>query len=344
MRLTHFDNFRAVAIILIVVGHSFNGWQPDGVVGQVFVQIILGGTSLFVFISGFFFHCVYAERFTNWAFFKNRAARILVPYLMLSPLYMIVFYLLRGEVSFAFFELEVSGINQNITNAILNITTGQTLIGYWYIPFGMLLFSLSGLTKKYIQLAYQAQLIIFLSLFLMTLYVHRPINNINPLHSIIYFYSFYLFGAHMSKYSVLYSERLKGMSWLFAILTVAVAYLMVVLDLGGNTNKASLLVWTGIDLMALQKLMLILFFVGYLQKTDSPFILKPLKLIATLSFGIYFLHPWVLAALSFVGKTDGTATLYSVMVTSTLALVVSALALLVAKKIFGQKSQYLTGY
>jgi peptidoglycan/LPS O-acetylase OafA/YrhL len=55
MRLNYFDYFRAIAIIIIVAGHSFSLWVIDTLPEKVLANIITGGTSLFVFISGFFF-------------------------------------------------------------------------------------------------------------------------------------------------------------------------------------------------------------------------------------------------------------------------------------------------
>jgi len=54
MRLNSFDYFRAIAILIIVTGHSYQPWVIDTFPEKIVGNLITGGTSLFVFISGFF--------------------------------------------------------------------------------------------------------------------------------------------------------------------------------------------------------------------------------------------------------------------------------------------------
>jgi len=65
MHLRSFEYFRAVAIVLIVIGHTYDisGWQIDSFGDRVLANLISGGTSLFVFISGFLFHHVFYPKF-----------------------------------------------------------------------------------------------------------------------------------------------------------------------------------------------------------------------------------------------------------------------------------------
>ncbi|AGS39765.1 acyltransferase family protein [Cycloclasticus zancles] len=72
MRLNYFDYFRAIAIIIIVAGHSFSLWVIDTLPEKVLANIITGGTSLFVFISGFFFHHIFYKNFKYQIFILKR--------------------------------------------------------------------------------------------------------------------------------------------------------------------------------------------------------------------------------------------------------------------------------
>lgn len=53
-RLVYFDYFRALAILLIILGHCYNSWPRSHIWEATLVNLISGGTALFVFISGFF--------------------------------------------------------------------------------------------------------------------------------------------------------------------------------------------------------------------------------------------------------------------------------------------------
>lgn len=95
MEVNSFNHFRAIAILFIIAGHSF------GAVGMVFDHLyelsirnfIAGGTSLFVFISGFLFHHVFYPKFQYKKFLIQKCYNVLLPYLILG-LYPVFFYVL----------------------------------------------------------------------------------------------------------------------------------------------------------------------------------------------------------------------------------------------------------
>ena len=84
--LNSINNVRAIAIILIITGHCFDysNFKIYSVSDKVFASLILGGTQLFVFISGFLFHHVYSQNFSYKNFIKKKIRNILFPYLFLS--------------------------------------------------------------------------------------------------------------------------------------------------------------------------------------------------------------------------------------------------------------------
>jgi len=86
IRLNYFDYLRAIAILFIVAGHSFSVWSIDTLPEKVLANIITGGTSLFVFISGFFFHHIFYKDFEYKVFIKRKIKKVLVPYIILSTL------------------------------------------------------------------------------------------------------------------------------------------------------------------------------------------------------------------------------------------------------------------
>jgi peptidoglycan/LPS O-acetylase OafA/YrhL len=62
MHLNSFNHFRAIAITFIVAGHCFGltGMAITSMMEKTIANLLLGGTSLFVFISGFLFHHIFS--------------------------------------------------------------------------------------------------------------------------------------------------------------------------------------------------------------------------------------------------------------------------------------------
>lgn len=83
MRYAYFDYFRAIAIILVVAGHSYGAWERDTTVEYALVVVITGATAPFVFISGFFFHEVFYKKFNYSNFLKVNSKRFTLPILYL---------------------------------------------------------------------------------------------------------------------------------------------------------------------------------------------------------------------------------------------------------------------
>ena len=65
MYLNIINHFRAFEIIFIVLGHcsGLANFTFDNAYSHTFENFILGGTTFFVFISGFLFHHVFYGKF-----------------------------------------------------------------------------------------------------------------------------------------------------------------------------------------------------------------------------------------------------------------------------------------
>ena len=68
-RIISIDYFRAIAIILIVAGHSYglSYLHFNSNIEYAIMNLITGNTALFVFISGFMLHHIFYNRYN----FKN---------------------------------------------------------------------------------------------------------------------------------------------------------------------------------------------------------------------------------------------------------------------------------
>ena len=81
-------------------------------------NLVVGGTSLFVFISGFLFHHLHASRFDYRRFLTNKVQKVVVPYLALATPLILYRVLIEGS----------QAENASVARYLL---TGKILTGYW---------------------------------------------------------------------------------------------------------------------------------------------------------------------------------------------------------------------
>jgi probable poly-beta-1,6-N-acetyl-D-glucosamine export protein len=342
--LIYFDYFRAIAILLIIMSHCYNTWHVDQLWEAALVNIISGNTALFVFASGFFFHYVYFPKFSYIRFLTKKTLFVFLPYLILSLLFMAYYYLSHGEIVMATYLNEYFGTTLSNTWLILiNLLTGRTQWAYWYIPFAMLLFLSSPVFIRFIQLALIPKLLITIALFILAMFLQRPLMEINPFHSLIYFLPYYLLGIIYSMEHSKINTWFTGKVLILFALTVAVAIMMYLLGQTNNAGKASILAWHGPDYMILQKLSLILFILAFTMHCQQ-YNIPILKTIANMSFALYFLHQWILSFMRDFGVGSIQHGFGGVLMIFIAATIFSYLLACFIKQIFKSKSRYVIGW
>jgi surface polysaccharide O-acyltransferase-like enzyme len=107
MYLQSIHNFRALAILIIVMGHMYAyGLMSEDAITLTIINFLTGATALFVFISGFMFHHVFFDSFKYQKFVMAKVKNVLVPYLILSSLAIAVLYTREG----GFFRFHFYGV------------------------------------------------------------------------------------------------------------------------------------------------------------------------------------------------------------------------------------------
>ena len=343
-RLIYFDYFRAFAILLIILGHCYNAWPRSQLWESTLVNLISGNTALFVFVSGFSFHHIYLPKYRYWTFIKNKLSFVFLPYLILSLLFIAFYFIDSGEIVMATYLNEHFGSQLSNTWLILiNLLTGRTLWAYWYIPFAMLLFLLSPLFIRFIQLGLATKIQITATLFVVSIFAQRPLMEINPFHSFIYFVPYYLLGIIYSVERIKINTWIEGKTLLFLLITVTIAMTMHLLGQTDNAGKASLLVWRGADYMIFQKLSLIPFMLA-LTITLQQYDIRPLKVIASMSFALYFLHQWVLSLIRDLGLLAFDHGFGGVMIVFVAVVIFSYLLARIIRLVLLRKSRYVIGW
>lgn len=114
----------------------------------------------------------------------------------------------------------------------------------------------------------------------------------------------------------------------------------------GNFHKHSIFSFAGIDLILVQKLVLCLFALSVLKRYEQRHI-AGLDYLATLSFAIYFLHPWVLVLLKRSGVLNAAQVLpgfFSFVLTAPTVLALSILLAQLIKLGLKSRSRFLLGW
>ncbi len=297
MRLVAMDYFRAIAIALIVAGHSYLPWLVSSPGERLLDNLIAGGTSLFVFISGFFFHHTFSDRFNYGKFLKKKAKSVLAPYAILSLSAFLVYVLLSRPLPFgeALQTINPASFLEYVGALIKYLWTGRIVNVYWYIPFIFLVFLGSPLFIIYIKLGLNARLVLFFGLLIFSSIAHRPANNLSPVHSLVYFIPIYLLGINYSLHKHGCDRFIRGKYVYLGIVVLLLAFFQAyVLGLHGNYHKQEIFSFAGVDVVIFQKIFMCFFLLSLLQEIEYknvPF----LRFLAASSFAVFFIHPWILA-------------------------------------------------
>jgi surface polysaccharide O-acyltransferase-like enzyme len=221
---------------------------------------------------------------------------------------------------------------------------------YWYIPFIFIVFLASPLFDRFIGLSRGWRAAAFAASIALALWVVRPVDNLNPVHSFLYFANFYMFGmlfCEHRKAIMDFIARPIVIAALFALLIDIAATQAMVQQVPGNLERLPTDGWgpVGFDLMLVQKYVGILLFCAALSRWGG-ILARPLSFIADHSFGLFFTHGVVIAILMrmpapvspHVGEPMADLAIYSLFV-----ITISMAIVVVVKQLTGKYSRYVIG-
>lgn len=292
MFLNSIHYFRGIAIVFIVFGHCFilANFAVDTIFAKIFYNLIFGGTSYFVFISGYLFEHLFSKKFEFRNFFPKKLKFVLLPYLIMSLLPILYFVFLDGNPKEYFIPTGEGWFFEYFIPFVKYYFTGFGLIAYWYIPFIMVIFLMSPLFIYFMNLKTSIQVTIATILLILPLLLHRPNYEsiVDVLQSVAYFTPIYMFGMIFSQNKKMINSKLSGKAFYFLIFGIAICLLQVLSVDYGNNGKA-FFNFVALDLAVIQKLSLSIFFMVVLHNFENKKS-KILDLVATNSFGIFFIH------------------------------------------------------
>ncbi|MGK0254706.1 MAG: surface polysaccharide O-acyltransferase-like enzyme [Mariniflexile sp.] len=352
MYINSINYFRGISIIFIVFGHCIYlaDFTYGSILGHTIYNLTLGGTSFFVFISGFLFHHIFYEKFQFKKFIIKKTKYVLVPFIILSTI-PIVYFLLRicisGVLSLSSFTIHYEELISFPIFRHYFTGVGKNFTGYWYIPFIMIIFALSPLFVRFIKLQLKTQILTALFFLICSIFIQRGtyLNVTSVFQNVFFFTPIYLFGIISSEKKDIIYYKFIGKEFYILSIALTLAIFQAFIGEFGNYYKAPF-TFGGVDLMIIQKTFLCLFFMIFLNRFET-YKLKLLELIAINSFGIFFTHGiiiWILGEIK--RKLDFSFSSNSFIIycmVASLVFFLSLIASLFIKKIFPKYSRYLVG-
>lgn len=256
----------------------------------------------------------------------------------------IISYLIRSNEDVFFLE-KIKSLNL-IKIYLVGFT--QIPIGMWYVPFIMVVFSLSKFYLKFIDFHYKTQFWIISLFMLLSTVIHRaPDFNISSiLQNVLYFSPVYLLGIFISANYELNYKLIKGKEFYLVIVALFISILQVKTGKIEDINKLKEISNKNIDLMIIQKSLLCFFFVFYLKKFENIKI-SLLNLLATNSFGIFFIHGiyiWLLNIILSKFQIRFTPnSIIFIFVSATFVLFLSLFTTILIRKFIPKTSKYIIG-
>jgi peptidoglycan/LPS O-acetylase OafA/YrhL len=334
--LPSLEAFRAIAIICVVAGHAISstGWVIDSPAEKFIANVLLGGTNLFVFISGYLFHHVFKNRYTYKNFLVQKAQRVLIPYLFLSIL----------PILMAVKKDHTAGVIGAVSSYIGHLGMGDIWICYWYVPFVMAVFAMSPIHRWFATLPMKIQVPAVACMLAAASVLQRPVDNIGLPQLLVYFTPVYLTGIVASVHRQRLMAFLSRHHIKLLLGALGLAALQAVLHTNTGSYHRAFGSISNIDLQLIQKITLcgwLLYALQWFDRRDS----KVIALLAASSFAVFFLHPYVLDIWLRTWK-------YHAFLSGGLALPIavaiilgsSILCALAIRKVAGKHSRYLIGW
>lgn len=323
--LNYVHNFRGIAILYVVVVHcisAFN-WEQAPLTDAI-LQIIWGyGSVSFVFIAGYLFQYL-IKQYTFRKYMTKKLLYVGLPYFLGS---------IPAIVYFVFFRerWNVNGIYEHpwFYQIVLFYLTGQHLAPYWFIPMIFVFYTISPLLMWYDR---HPKLYYLLPVFIgISLIVPR---STFVLQNFTHFFSVYVAGMFFSHYRTRFMDSLSKFGVIIMMLIGVIV--LSILDFYSGGYQA----------IYLQKLVLSVFYLALLYRFDSK-INKTFSLFATTSFGIFFIHSYIISIIKLVylNRTgryfDGT--FMNFLLFSLFIVGISTGIVVFLKKLFGTRSRYIIG-
>lgn len=275
-RIEYIHDFRGMAALFIVATHTLSvfDWTSSSELGRVLKYLFANGTLFFLFISGFLFEYL-SDDIRLLPYWGKKLKFVVLPYLLVSipAIWLFAFRMEREGLREGFYQ------QPGWMRVVELIVTGGHLAPFWFIPTVVCFYLASPVLRALFRR--DAAFWLLLPLFLLPYFFDREPN---PLLNLVHFLPVWVLGMACCRFRNVV-EIMLPRAWLG--LTVVVVGLTV-LELMTTKGTHS--------------------YLGYVQKCAMTLCLLAILIrgrrwastlfstLGTLSFGIYFLHSYVISA------------------------------------------------
>lgn len=323
---------RGIAIIVIVLQHLLYIIQESNPHLRDALLLFSGNSSmLFVFISGFLFQ-YRLEKYQFSGFMKKRVIYVLMPYLLMS-VPALVLYALNSPYGQYNLEAMLPGFGERPlpVRIILLLVYGAQEWHFWYIPMIFLVF----MTAPLLSVLDRHPRLYWILPLLWTTAILIGRQSFAPLRSWAYFLPVFIYGMFLSRYQENFFVFFRRTRSLWLILLSGI----IILSWGYLKTRY-------FELLYIQKLLLIPFFILLLKDFRVKFIVSGLSLLSGYSYTIYLIHYYMHMLIGYTFHKAGIefhseAVRFSLFFLLNIPLCVLAIHL--AKSILGRFSRQIIG-
>ena len=337
MFLNYINAFRAIAIFFVIALHTIHifNWQNSALTEKFIYTFFSNGSIFFIFVSGYLFQHL-SGKFEAKKFYFMKIKNVLLPYLIIS------IPAIYGFISSENTVTHLPNFNENpvwqqIFHAYLY---GLHAPHFWFIPMMLLFFLIAPL------LIWSDKNNFFYWLLPLLIVVSCSVHRGLPLDNFIYYFSIYILGMFSSKFKQSINLAItQKFSRTLLLLTFVIIFSIEYFSTSSQV----------IYINFLQKIVLIFLTLSWLIQYENKLDSKYIMILANKSFGIYFLHGYILyfawATSNQITKnfTNSAADLLPgnilIFIIACVAVLLSCIAVIfLIEKALGSKSYLLVGY
>jgi surface polysaccharide O-acyltransferase-like enzyme len=348
--LHYIHYFRGAAILFIVGLHACISLKWGGALLQRKMALVLfnNGTVLFVFISGFLFYHLSKSNFNYLDYLKKKFFYVIVPYLFVSiPALIDKFYF--DKMGDHWWMDHGFGQKNIASKLLLLLITGRHMGVLWFIPMISILYIFAPLILKFAKsksFTYVAPLIAIIGLFTFRFGYYANIGL-----SLLYFFPVYIFGIWIYQIKEQLFDHAKSIIVLLSVIYFAmnIGEFMEWIPFDDLIRiRDGYVIYNGYKFnynkFKMQLLCILLLVVFYkLNNREFSF----LKLLGDYSFGIFFVHLYVIEILRLADRAGiisvSPPNLFTFLLYFGFIMIVTVVVVKLIKLGFKEKSRYLIG-
>jgi peptidoglycan/LPS O-acetylase OafA/YrhL len=327
-RLHYIQAMRATAIIIVVATHCRDPFLENTFIRSDEAGVLFRHINVvFIYISGFLFQFLLG-RFTYYRYLHTKLINVIVPYLVWSvpaiAAYLIGIKSLNGLEAPIWFDSTPKLV-------LFMLATGTHMAPFWFIPMMAIIYIVSPILVRMDRTPWGYLAIA--PLLLISVLVGRSVHDANPMKNFLFYVPVYVIGMAVSHYR---EQVIPQLSRYFPVLLIAIILPLVAIALDPWLDNVEFIT----------KILFCLGLTGLCARFSRN-IPSWVNYLGNISFGIYFVHYYIVAMLNIAAKSvlngffSGSIIAYSVTVIA--VLVPSIATVTIAKKVMGRYSRMFIG-